>query len=86
MKKMFLSAIVMLAFSAASMANTVEVTEVKEEVVATVLTTDEDVVKRTVCDTIWIYYYEQAIGEGGMCAGSMGAWDYADNLSAMNGC
>ena len=82
MKKMFFTAIALVAFSATSMANTVEVKEVvipvEEEVVV--------VVKRTACDSFWIASYELYLSQHPGSAGSPEAWGYADAISTVVGC
>ena len=86
MKKLVFTAIAMVAFCGASMANTI--TEEKETA-DTKKTTPALVVKiliRTQCDTLWIHWYEYALDELCAASGSQGAWDFADTLSAEMGC
>ncbi|WP_394757914.1 hypothetical protein [Flavobacterium sp.] len=71
MKKLVFTAIAMIAFSGASMANT---KEVKKTLI------------RTPCDTLWIHYYQFALDELGAVSGSQGAWDFADAMAEANGC
>ena len=80
MKKMFFTAIALVAFSATSMAGTVEVKEV-------VIPVEEEVViKRTLCDNFWIAAYElyYSTHPGSREDGS--AINYADSISTVVGC
>lgn len=85
MKKLLFSAIALVAFSATTMANTIELSEAKE-VVIPATTTDDEAVKRTTCDIIWVYYYNQAVYSHNLGNGSDASWDYADEKAALNGC
>ena len=84
MKKMFFTAVALVAFCFTSMANTIEV----KEVVIPVEEKEEVVVKKTPCDYVWIAYYTIYIntGNGDHIAGSQEAWNYADTNAAAQGC
>ena len=71
MKKLVFTAIAMIAFSGASIANTKGV---------------KKVLIKTPCDTLWIHWYQYALDELGAASGSTGAWDFADTMSAEMGC
>ena len=83
MKKMFMTAVALVAFSAASMANTKEV-KVAVEPVKEVKTESE--FKREPCDYVWIAYYTIYINTHSGSAGSGAAYGYADTNAGAQGC
>lgn len=83
MKKMFFTAIALVAFSGASMANTKEVKSIKPVVKAK---TTKVVVLRTYCDQVWINGYTYALVVLNYEAGSADAWAYADARATALGC
>jgi hypothetical protein len=85
MKKMIFSAIAFVAISSVSMANTVEVKEVKAETKA-VVNADDSLVQTTPCDTFWKSAYSLYVSNHSGSAGSDAAYGYADALSTVVGC
>ena len=77
-----MTALAVVAFSEAGMAKTKEVKLIKPVKKETKKVT----LFRTTCDTIWIYYYQSYIDTHKGTAGSSEAVEYADRLSAKNGC
>jgi hypothetical protein len=85
MKKMIFSAIAIVAISSVSMANTVEVKEVKTET-REVVKADDSLLQTTPCDTFWKAAYSLYISNNAGSAGSDAAYGYADALSTVVGC
>jgi bacteriorhodopsin len=83
MKKMFMTAVALVAFSAASMANT---KEVKTPVKPVKKAKTEATVFKTKCDYIWIAYYTIFINTHEGSDGSGAAWGYADANASAAGC
>ena len=86
MKKLFFTAIAMLAFSAVSMANTIEIKEVEVTVEKTIITTTVEDDKRTPCDAGWIQAYENAggYGEQPCSVQAADAWSTSHNCLSIN--
>jgi hypothetical protein len=85
MKKMIFSGIALVAISSVSMANNVEVKEVKAET-KEVVKVDDTLVQTTPCDTFWKAAYSLYISNNSGSAGSDAAYGYADALSTVVGC
>lgn len=84
MKKMFFTAIALVAFSGVSMANTKEVKSIKPVIKAK--TIKKSAMLRTYCDQVWINGYTYALVALHYEAGSADAWAYADARATALGC
>jgi len=82
MKKMFFTAIALIAFVGASNAKTGEVKKVNPALKKTLILKE-----RTYCDQLWISYYVYYIEHlHPGSAGSEAAWHYADAWATDKGC
>ena len=82
MKKVIFTAIAMIAFSGASMANTKDIKSINP----VKKNTAEVLYVRTYCDQLWINGYEYALAVLHYGAGSSDAWAYADARATALGC
>jgi hypothetical protein len=85
MKKLLFCAIAIVAISSVSMANTVEVKEVKTEAKVEVKPNDA-LVKTTPCDTFWKATYSLYVSNHAGSGGSVEAYAYADAFAELAGC